>query len=148
LANWLADGRGDALRHLGWVRLAGLVGEGLRTEMAKSRLLDELDALEGLIEGRFRGLGAEQITERFGAKVAAACDRLPMLRPQADRDAALALLDEFDGVALLAQLDDYSDADEGPRLGAALGELEDLDESLGVARAGSLLSVVELVGVV
>ncbi|MFO7563041.1 MAG: Smr/MutS family protein [Enhygromyxa sp.] len=157
LANWLADGRGDALRHLGWIRLAGLVGEGLRTDMARSRLRDELDALEGMIEGRFRGLGAEQITEQHGAGVAAACDRLPMLRPQFEQDAALALLEELEGVALLAQLDDHlddhlgdsedSENDGGLRMGAALGELEDLDESLGVARAGSLLSVVELIGV-
>lgn len=143
LANWLAAGRGDALRHLGWVRLAGLVGEGLRTDMAKARLLDELDAVEGLIEGRFRGLGVEQIIERHGRGVAAACDRLPMLRPEFERDAAVALLDELDGVALLAQLDD---GEEGQKLAAALGDLEDLDDSLAVARSGASLSVVELIG--
>src|SRR5690606_25931422 len=124
LAAWLAGGRGDALRHLGWIRLAGLVAEVLRTDMAKTRMLDELDALEGLIEGRFGGLGAEQIAERHGAGVAAACDRLPMLRPEHERDAAVALLEELDGVALLAQLDEGLDAQDGPQLAAALGELE------------------------
>ncbi|HLT38075.1 MAG TPA: Smr/MutS family protein [Enhygromyxa sp.] len=146
LGRWLAAGRGDALRHLGWVRLAGLVGEGLRTDQARTRWREDLDALEGFVEGRFRDLDAEQIAERHGAGVAAACDRLPMLRPEFDVDAAVALLEELDGVALLAQLDDGEDADAGPRMDAALGELEDLDESLAVARSGSTLSVVELIG--
>lgn len=154
MATWLAGGRGDALRHLGWIRLAGLVGEGLRTSMARTRMLDELDALEGLIdlhargpgliEGRFRGASAGQVAERHGVGVVAACDRLPMLRPEFERDAAMARLEELDGVALLALLDSHA---EGPRLEALLGELEDLEESLGVARAGSALSVVELIGV-
>jgi DNA mismatch repair protein MutS2 len=146
LSRWLAAGRGDALRHLGWVRLARLVAQRLRTDMAKTRLLDELDAVEGFLDGRFRGLTPEQITEQYGARMAAACDRLPMLRPEFERDAAAALLDELEGVSLLSVLDqDHGDA--GPRLHAILQELEDLDESLAVARTGSLLSVVELIGV-
>jgi DNA mismatch repair protein MutS2 len=146
LARWLAAGRGDALRHLGWVRLASLVAQRLRTDMAKTRLLDELDAVEGFLDGRLRGLTPEQITEQYGARVAAACDRLPMLRPEFEREAAVALLDELDGVALLSLLDQDQD-DAGPRLHAALQDLEDLDESLSFARTGSLLSVVELIGV-
>jgi DNA mismatch repair protein MutS2 len=143
LAGWLADGRGDALRHLGWVRLAGLVAAQLRTDMAKARLLDDLDAVEALIEGRFRGLDRNQIVEQFGAGVAAACDRLPLLRPEGDPAAAATLLDELDGVALLAQLDPL----DGDRtLHGSLAQLEDLDESLAVARTGALLSVVELIG--
>ena len=146
LGRWLADGRGDALRHLGWVRLVGLVADRLRTDMARGRLLDDLDALEGMIEGRFRGLDRDQIVEQFGPGVAAACDRLPLLRPHADREVAATLLEELDGIALLAQLDqaDYGDA---PRLASVLAQLEDLDESLAVARTGAPLSVVELVGV-
>ncbi len=153
LAQWLAGGRGDALRHLGWIRLAGLVADHLCTDMARSRLLDDLDALEGLIDGRFWGLGHDRIVEQYGAGVAAACDRLPMLRPEFERDAAVALLDELDGVALLAQLDRLDELGQGggktdgPPMRAVLAELEDLDESLTVARTGATLSVVELVGV-
>ena len=152
LARWLAGGRGDALRHLGWVRLAGLVADQLRTDMARARLLDELDAVEGLIEGRFGGLEREQIIEQHGLAVAAACDRLPLLRPEFELHAAQAALDELDGVALLALLDHEdslkTDARErGKSLDAALANLEDLDESFAVARTGSPLSVVELVGV-
>lgn len=162
LVRWLAGGRGDALRHLAWVRLAGLVADHLCTDMARSRLLDDLDALEGLIEGRFRGLGREQIADAYGVGVAAACDRLPLLRPESDLAVAAALLAELDGVALIAQLDsvdgvdgvDGGDGGDGAgegkpaaRLRALLAELEDLDESLAVARTGVALSVVELVGV-
>ena len=153
LARWLAGGRGDALRHLGWVRLAGLVAEQLRTDMARTRLLDDLDALEGLIEGRFSGLTREQVVDRHGVGVGAACDRLPLVRPEFDGHAAQAALDELDGVALLALLDlddglgGGADDRGAPSLAAALGQLEDLEESLAAVRAGSVLSVVELVGV-
>lgn len=146
LARWLAGGRGDALRHLGWLRLAGLVAQRLRTDMARAQLSEELEAIEAFFDGRLHNLDAEQISAEIGAKVVAACDRLPMLRPQLEREAAVALLDELDGVALLSSLDD-DDALEGPRLHAALEQLEDLDESLAVARTGAPLTVVELVGV-
>ncbi|HVH97852.1 MAG TPA: Smr/MutS family protein [Enhygromyxa sp.] len=150
MGRWLAGGRGDALRHLGWLRLAGLVADRLRTDMARTRLLDELDALEAFFDGRMHNLDPEQITAQLGTKVAAACDRLPMLRPELERDAAQALLDELDGVALLVTLDEGAASDgpdAGPRLRVALEQLEDLDESLAVARTGAPLSVVELVGV-
>jgi DNA mismatch repair protein MutS2 len=144
LARWLAGGRGDALRHLGWVRLAGLVADRLLTDMARSRCRDELDALAGLIEGRFRGLSQAAIAEKYGRGVARACDRLPTLRPAPDQAQAQALLDELDGVALLDALES---AEGGERPSAALRNLEDLDESLTVVRTGVPLSVVELVGV-
>jgi DNA mismatch repair protein MutS2 len=160
LIRWLGEGRGDALRHLGWTRLIARAGEHLHTDMARERVRDEITAIEALVEGRLRlrdedgevggtsgcfgALNHAQIVEDWGPGVAAALGDLPSLRPETELEAAQARLDELRGIEALLALD----AGLGdPGIEACLARLEDLDESLEVARGKELLSVVELIGV-
>jgi DNA mismatch repair protein MutS2 len=135
----LAHGRGDALRHLGWTRLLATVAKQLRTDMARDRLEADLAALEGFLDGRIGTLD----DARISPAVRAAFDRLPALRPETEMHAAQARLDELLGVEALLL---HGEAD-GRGLEAALGQLEDLGESLTAIATGGLLSVVELIGV-
>lgn len=139
LGRWLAGGRGDALRHLGWTRLLAAVAEHLRTDMARDRLRADLSAIEGILEGRFGTLDDARISPAMRA----AFDRLPALRPETDMQAAQARLDELLGVEALL----LHGEPNGPGIEAALGRLEDLGESLAAITTGALLSVVELIGV-
>lgn len=120
------------MRHLGWTRLIGRVAEHLRTDIARARVRAECEAIDDIIE---RGL-LDEVEP-------ALLERLPALRPETEASAACARQDELLGIEALLLADD----DDGPRIEAALGQLEDLDDSLAAARAGSLLSVVELIGV-
>ncbi|WP_052557834.1 endonuclease MutS2 [Enhygromyxa salina] len=138
LVRWLANGRGDALRHLGWAQLVRRLADRLRTDIARSRVHDDLEAMERLL-----GLLGDE-GEALSPRQLAALDRLPALRPETERAAAQARLDELVGIEALWLLDDLGG---GANIAAALSQLEDLEESLAVARGGALLSVVELIGV-
>ncbi|PRQ07916.1 endonuclease MutS2 [Enhygromyxa salina] len=138
LVRWLANGRGDALRHLGWTQLVRRIADRLRTDIARARVHDDLEAMERL-------LGLAPASEQPGsARQLAAVERLPALRPETERAAAAARLSELEGIEALWLFDNPSG---GAGIAAALSQLEDLDESLAVARGGGLLSVVELIGV-
>ncbi len=140
LARWLAEGRGDALRHLGWLDLCTLLAEGLNSDLARQALHAELEAIAGLQ----RGEDEESLAERSPG-AAAACARLPGIRPEDRADRAQARLHELDGLELL----DLAESREGQAGGLrrGLGELEDLGPSLAGLRRGSPLAVVELIGV-
>jgi DNA mismatch repair protein MutS2 len=141
LVRWLAGGRGDALRHLGWTKLMAAVAEHLRTDMARGRLLADLEAIDGLLDGRLGALDSARVSPA----VRAALDRLPALRPETEIDVAQARLDELLGVEALLL---HGDADgPGAEWPALLSQLEDLTESLAAVAGGGLLSVVELIGV-
>ena len=147
LVDWLANGRGDALRHLGWPDLIARVATHLRTVMARAQLRDELAAIDAVLDGRVGDLDRDARVDALGPRVAAALERLPSLRPEPRFEAAQARVRELVGIELVIR----ALASQGPRVGAsldrALGELEDLDDSLAVARDGAVLSVVELIGV-
>ncbi|WP_181197802.1 endonuclease MutS2 [Enhygromyxa salina] len=142
MLRWLSSGRKDALRHLGWSGLVRHIADLLHSDMARARLLDELAAIDGVL-GHEHEHRREHGYEGADPRIAAALHRLPSLRPETEIDAARARLDELVGVGVLLSFD----GDDGPGIAAALGRLEDLDESLGVAGGGGLLSVVELIGV-
>ncbi len=141
LAAWLARGRGDALRHLGWIDLCRRLSDQLSMELARQALLDELEAIEAVLGGET----PEGIAEHRSAGVAAALRRLPSIRPLDDLHDARARLRELDGISLLWQLE--SQAGASGQVRRSLRELEDLDATLEAARRGSALAVVELVGV-
>ena len=138
LVHWLAGGRGDALRHLGWTKLMAAVAEHLHTDMARGRLLAEIEAIDGLLDGRF---GAQDVA-RISPAVRAAFDRLPALRPEMEIHIAQARLDELLGVEALILHGDVDCAWQ-----AQLRHLEDLGDSLAAVGGGAMLSVVELIGV-
>jgi DNA mismatch repair protein MutS2 len=136
LVRWLAGGRGDALRHLGWTKILAAVAEHLHTDMARARVLADVEALDTLdVVG--------QDSTRISPNVRAALERLPVLRPETEIHAAQARLDELLGVEALV----LHGEPDGPELEAALGRLEDLGDSLTAIAGGGLLSVVELIGV-
>lgn len=113
----LPDPSIEAKRHLGWPALQAQLGSRLLTDLAKSRAQASHDS----------GLAA-------------------------DVDGASRRLAELDGLEWLLRADGdapstSADGSWAGRLAASLGQLEDLDESLEVARSGGQLSVVELVGV-
>ncbi len=117
------------------------VAEHLRTDMARGRLLADLEAIEGLLDGRFGAPDSGRVTPA----VRSAFDRLPALRPESESEAAQARLDELLGVeALCLHVHPDGPGAEWPSL---LSNLEDLSESLSAVAAGNLLSVVELIGV-
>jgi DNA mismatch repair protein MutS2 len=141
LARWLAAGRGDALRHLGWTKILAAVSEHLCTDMARARVQADLEALDTLqsVDGRAAALDYDRIRPN----VRAALERLPVVRPETEIAAAQARLDELLGVEALV----LHGEPDGPAFEAALGRLEDLGESLTAVAGGGLLSVVELIGV-
>lgn len=138
MVRWVANGRGDALRHLGWTSLVRRIADRLRTDIARALVFDDLEAMERLL-----GLLGED-GETASPRQLAALDRLPVLRPETERAAAQARLDELVGIEALWLFDDPGGI---AGIAAALSQLEDLEESLTVARGGALLSVVELIGV-
>ncbi len=140
LARWLADGRGDALRHLGWLDLCSVLAEGLRSDLARRSLEDELEAIAAVQRGEDEASLAER-----SPSVAAALGRLPGIRPEDDADVAQARLHELDGLELLWLEESREGRPEGVRKG--LRELEDLGPSLVALRRGTPLAVVELIGV-
>jgi DNA mismatch repair protein MutS2 len=144
LVHWLADGRGDALRHLGWAKILAAVTEHLCTDMARACVQADLEALDLLAnfefsDGRFGGLDHARISKN----VRAALERLPVLRPETEIGAAQARLDELLGIEALM----LHGEPDGPELESALGRLEDLGDSLTAVSNAGLLSVVELIGV-
>jgi DNA mismatch repair protein MutS2 len=141
LVRWLAAGRGDALRHLGWTKLLAAVIEHLSTDMARARVRADLEALDLL--GSAGGSAGGLDHARISPNVRAALERLPALRPESEIEAAQARLDELLGIEALILHGEPG----GPELAAALGRLEDLGDSLTAVSGGALLSVVELIGV-
>lgn len=151
LARWLADGRGDALRHLGWLDLCRVLLECLSSDLARRLLADELDAIAGLQ----RGEDEASLTERSPG-IGAACRRIPSLRPEDRLEDARARQHELDGLDLLWLEESREGRSGGVRSG--LREIEDLEPSLAaLARGGggsvdpatisAPLAVVELIGV-
>jgi DNA mismatch repair protein MutS2 len=140
LARWLAEGRGDALRHLGWLDLCGVLAESLASDLARRQLLDELEAIEGLQRGEDEASLAER-----SPGAAAACARLPGIRPEDHAEDARARLHELDGLELVWYEESRSGSPQAVRKG--LRELEDLGPSLAALRRGTPLAVVELIGV-
>jgi DNA mismatch repair protein MutS2 len=140
LVRWLAAGRGDALRHLGWTKLLSAVTEHLCTDMARTRVRADLEALDLLDQVGIPGVLDHA---RISPHVRAALERLPALRPETEIDAAQARLDELLGIEALI----LHGEPQGPEFAAALGRLEDLGDSLVAVSGGALLSVVELIAV-
>lgn len=140
LARWLVEGRGDALRHLGWLDVCRVLSECLSSDLARRLLDEELDAIVALQRGEHEAA----ITERSPG-VGAACRRLPSIRPEDRVEDARARLHELDGVELLWLEESREGSSGGVRKG--LRELEDLAPSLAALRRGSPLAVVELIGV-
>jgi DNA mismatch repair protein MutS2 len=140
LARWLADGRGDALRHLGWLDLCRTLAEGLNSDMARRALEDELEAIAALQRGEDETALAER-----SPGAGAACSRFPWIRPEDDEAEARARLGELDGLELLWQEESRLGRSGGVR--RALRELEDLGPSLAALRQAAPLAVVELIGV-
>lgn len=139
LVRWLADGRGDALRHLGWAQILAAVTEHLCTDMARALVQADLAALETL------DFSSRPVPDhaRISPNVRAALERLPVLRPETEIGAAQARLDELLGIEALV----LHGEPDGPAFEAALSRLEDLGESLTAVRNAGVLSVVELIGV-
>ncbi|MFV8753417.1 endonuclease MutS2 [Nannocystaceae bacterium ST9] len=140
LARWLADGRGDALRHLGWLDLCGILAESLSSDLARRLLDEELEAIAAIQRGEDEASLAER-----SPGVAAACSRLPGVLPEDQVERAQARQHELDGFELLGLEASREGNADGMRRG--LRELEDLAPSLAALRRGSPLAVVELIGV-
>lgn len=132
---------GDALRHLGWLRLVRILADELRIDFVRERVLDEAEVVEALLAGET----VESIREEAEAGVVAALDRLPAFRPRLVQQAAQRRLDEVDGLAVAIAAEALHGDDRNAR--ATLSQLEDLGDSLAIAASGSPLSVVELIGV-
>ncbi|EDM78577.1 MutS2 family protein [Plesiocystis pacifica SIR-1] len=159
LASHLAEGRGDALRHLGWPRLQRFLAAELHVDAVRQRVFDEIEAMQLSLAANAE---REDEDEERSAGVIAALARRPSIFPEANERAASRRHDELDGLDVVWRFDEgdsqepedvasSSGVDEalGTRGGVrgALRELEDLDESLAIARTGAALTVVELIGV-